>query len=210
MNTRVIPASNPDSLMVAKKILDSGGLVAFPTDTVYGLAANINNPAAIDMIFVAKKRPHDKAIPVLLAGIEDLEKVSIDIPEMALNLAAAFWPGALTLVVPKHPNLPPNLSGESTVGARVPDHDFVLSLLKVTGPLAVSSANISEELSPLDATSVLVQLGGRIHLIIDGGITSGGLPSTVVDCTGMEPKILRSGPISFEMINNSLGGRKKF
>jgi L-threonylcarbamoyladenylate synthase len=200
MKTQVLSVTSPEALSRAATILEAGGLVAFPTDTVYGMGAQVFNARAVESIYTAKGRPVEKAIPVLIAGLDDLEKVAVDIPEMALRLAAAFWPGALTLVIPKHPALPSVVSSGSTVGARVPGLAFTRQLLQLVGPLAVTSANRSSQPNPLDAGQVLIQLGGRLPFILDGGLTPGGIPSTVVDCTGLEPIVLRPGPVTFEEI----------
>jgi L-threonylcarbamoyladenylate synthase len=127
--------------------------------------------------------------------VEDLKKVCPGLPELALKLAGRFWPGPLTLVVPKHPELSEAVSASGTVGVRMPDHPVARALLRLAGPMAVTSANISGRPSPTYANEVFNQLGGRVALIIDGGKTPGGIPSTVVDCVGAEPKILRVGPI---------------
>ncbi|MDP2974583.1 MAG: L-threonylcarbamoyladenylate synthase, partial [Anaerolineales bacterium] len=147
-----------------------------------------------------KGRSTEKAIPILLGDAEDLEKVTAQASEMALRLAARFWPGPLTLVVPKHPSIPDALSPLPTVGVRVPDHPVARALLRAAGPMAVTSANLSGQASPSTAEEVLVQLVGRIALIIDGGKTPDGVPSTVVNCAGAEPQILREGPITLAQI----------
>jgi len=131
----------------------------------------------------------------LLSDLSQLSQVSPGLTVSAQRLAERFWPGALTLVVPKYPWLPENLSPLPTVGVRVPDHPFARSLLAITGPLATSSANISGEGDAINAQQVLEQLEGRIELILDGGTTPGGVPSTVVDCTQEPPLILRQGAI---------------
>jgi len=154
----------------------------------------------VESIYLAKDRPVEKAIPILIGGPEDLDKVTTEIPPIAAKLAARFWPGALTLVVPKHPDLPDVVSAASTVGVRVPDHPVARALLRVAGPMAVTSANISGEASPKTAEEVSRQLNGRIPLILDGGETPGGVPSTVVNCLGTEPVILREGPVSMKDI----------
>ncbi len=205
MNTEVLPVSSPEALQRALKILRTSGLVAFPTDTVYGLGALAFNGVAVESIYTAKGRPVEKAIPVLLGDADDLPKIVAYVPEMALTLAARFWPGPLTLVVPKHPDLPEAVSATRTVGVRVPDHAATRALLQAAGPLAATSANLSGQPSPSTAEEVLAQLGGRIPLILDGNTTPGGVPSTVVDCLGAEPKILREGPISSQEIFKSLG-----
>ena len=193
MQTKIIPISSPDALPTALKLLHAGELVAFPTDTVYGIGTLAFNAKGAAKIYAAKERPPDKALPILLADIRDFEKVAINIPKMAIKLANAFLPGALTLILPKHPDIPDAVSSLETVGVRIPDHDFTRTLLRTTGPMAVTSANISGKNSPISAEEVYTQLKGRVSLILDGGISVGGIPSTVVDCTGKEVKILREG-----------------
>jgi len=206
VKTHLLPADSPQALALAVETLRDGRPVAFPTDTVYGLGALAFEPRAVEALFVAKFRSIEKAIPVLMAETEELEKVALHVPEMARRLAARFWPGPLTLVVPKRPNLPTALSAKPTVGVRVPDHPVARALLRLSGPLAVTSANLSGQASPCTAEEVLAQLGGRIALILDGGRTPGGRPSTVVDCTVAEPLILRAGPITRQAILAALSG----
>ena len=200
MRTELLPAGEPGALVRALEILHSGGLVAFPTDTVYGLGALAFDQQAIASIYVAKDRPIEKAIPILLGDADDLDRVADAVPALARRLALRFWPGPVTVVVPKRVDLPPAVSATSTVGVRVPAHDVARALLRAAGPLAVTSANLSGRENPRSAQEVLLQLNGRIPLILDGGETPGGLPSTVVDCTGAEPVILRAGPVSLEQI----------
>lgn len=152
----------------------------------------------------AKNRPNEKAIPVLLSDVNKLDKVSSHVPATALKLASRFWPGPLTLVVPKNPTVPDSVSANDTVGVRIPDNAITRTLLRSAGPMAVTSANISGGKNPTTAEEVFDQLNGRIELILDGGRTAGGVASTVVDCTHMEPAILRVGPISLEEINSVL------
>jgi len=204
METKIIPAS-PESLRLACDILQAGGLVAFPTDTVYGVGALAFDGPTVKSIYVAKDRPAEKAIPVLIGDPDDLAKVSLEVPEMAAKLAAHFWPGPLTLVVPKHPDLPESISAIATLGVRIPNHPVAVALLRLAGPMAVTSANLSGRPSPSTAQEVFTQLGGRIALILDGGTTPGGVPSTVVDCTSSEPKILREGPVSNNELRSVLG-----
>ncbi|MCJ7432500.1 MAG: L-threonylcarbamoyladenylate synthase [Anaerolineales bacterium] len=196
MNTCVIPADSNLAIQEALKVLREGGLVAFPTDTVYGLGALAFNGKAVESIYIAKDRPVERAIPILLGDLDDLPKVTSSLPPMAAKLASRFWPGPLTLVVPKNPNLPEAVSATATVAVRVPDHEVARALLREAGPMAVTSANISGQSSPVTAGEVFAQLGGRIELIINGGKTPGGKPSTLVDGTGNKPIILRDGPIS--------------
>ncbi|MEP7136893.1 MAG: L-threonylcarbamoyladenylate synthase [Chloroflexota bacterium] len=201
--TILLPA-NAEALQAALKVLKNGGLVAFPTDTVYGVGALAFDGKAVESIYIAKDRPIEKAIPVLIADAADMEKVGTNIPDIAHQLAARFFPGPLTCIIPKQPTLPESVSATETVGVRVPDHEVARALLRAAGPMAVTSANISGQPSPSTAQEVLAQLGGRIDLIIDGGTTPGGVPSTLVDCTGNELKILREGPISLQEIRQKL------
>ncbi len=205
METQILSTEDPQALHRAVEVLHSGGLVAFPTDTVYGVAALLHDSAAIDRLYEAKDRESSKAIAVLVGEAEQLSTVALELTECARRLAGRFWPGALTLIVPRHPSLPKNLSPLPTVGVRMPDHPFARTLLRESGPLATTSANLSGRPSPNTAGEVLAQLGGRIELVIDGGTCPGGIPSTVVDCTTSEPKILRLGAISEEEIFSILG-----
>lgn len=200
MQTRLIDTGNSDAIAAALEVLSQGGLVAFPTDTVYGLAADIHNTEGIERLYEAKSRSASKAIAVLLAEVEQLSLLTPGLTRTAQQLASQFWPGALTLVVPKREDLPANLSPLPTVGVRMPDHPFARALMRVTGPLATSSANISGETNTLTSQQVLEQLDGRIELILDGGPVPGGVPSTVVDCTQEPPKILRQGALEAKAI----------
>lgn len=201
MNTQILPAIQ---IQAALEILQTGGIVAFPTDTVYGVGALAFDNAAIESIYTAKDRPIEKAIPILIGDLSDLEKVAEDIPDMALHFAARFWPGPLTCIVPKKQTLPPAVSATSTVAVRIPDHPDARALLRAAGPMAVTSANLSGQPSPSTALDVYQQLNGRIPLILDGGKTPGGVPSTLVDCTGDEPVVLREGPISLDKLRSLL------
>lgn len=204
MRTEVLVASSSDTIPHALEILKKGGLVAFPTDTVYGVGALAFDGKAVESIYAAKDRPIEKAIPILIGDLPDLEKVGMDIPDSARKFAARFWPGPLTILVPKRGDLPEAISATETVGVRVPDHEVARALLRAAGPMAVTSANISGAQSPVTAQEVYEQLGGRIALIIDGGRTPGGVPSTLVDCTSPELKILREGPISLKDLHSAL------
>ncbi len=203
MKTEIILPS-PEAIQRALAVLQGGGLVAFPTDTVYGVGALAFDGKAVESIYFAKVRPIEKAIPVLIADAADMEKVGTDIPDIAYRLASRFWPGPLTCLIPKQPSLPETVSATATVGVRVPDHDVARTLLRAAGPMAVTSANISGQASPSTAEEVSAQLSGRIALIIDGGKPPGGVPSTLVDCTQDELKIIREGPITIEEITRKL------
>lgn len=194
--TIILSTHDPGAIQKAKEIIKLGGTIAFPTDTVYGLAVDVFNNIAIREIYAIKERSTLKALPVLIASMAQLETLVSEMDEKARILAKAYWPGPLTLILPKVPGLPELLSPYPTIGIRMPDYPFTLDLLEATGPLATTSANISGESNPVTAQDVLEQLGGRIDLLLDGGETPGATPSTVVDTTEPEIKILREGPIS--------------
>jgi L-threonylcarbamoyladenylate synthase len=183
----------PTQLDRAAQLLREQRLVAFPTDTVYGLGTLACDGATVLKLYIAKERPPEKAIPILIADIADLDQVALDVPPLAYRLMETFWPGALTIVVPKQPHIPIEVSTTNTVAVRMPDLDLARDLMRLTGPLAVTSANRSAGPNPRTAQEVLDQLGGRIDAIVDGGETPGGVPSTVVDCTQATPVILREG-----------------
>jgi len=204
MKTEVLSASDPNAMRHAADVLRHNGLVAFPTDTVYGVGALAFKAEAVQRLYVVKGRATDKAIAVLVARTADLPKVAQELTPSAQRLARDFWPGPLTLVVPKHPDLPAAVSALPTVGVRFPDHPVARRLLELTGPLAVTSANRSGEPNALTAEEVLAHLSGRVDLLIDGGRAPGGIPSTVVDCTGLAPMILRQGPVSAAEIEATL------
>ena len=200
MKTEIISTEYPNALPRALEILKEGGLVAFPTDTVYGIGSMAFDQVAIESIYLAKNRPIEKAIPILIADADELDKIARVVSALVRRLAYRFWPGPLTLVLPKQGNLPAAVSATPTVGVRVPDHEIARALFRVAGPMAVTSANLSGRENPRTAEEVLRQLNGRIPLILDGGKSLGGTPSTVVDVTGNEPILLREGPITLEQI----------
>ena len=196
MKTEILRADHPVAMRHAADILKHGGLVAFPTDTVYGLATLPFKVEYVERLYTAKGRNSERAIAILLGDLSQISQVTPEMGKMAMKLARRFWPGPLTLIVPRLAQLPSVLSSNLTIGVRIPDHPVALSLLKLIGPLAVTSANLSGKENANTAQQVLDQLDGRIHLILDGGQTPGGVPSTVADCTGLETLILREGPIS--------------
>ena len=204
MQTLLLPITDSNSLAHALDVLSGGGLVAFPTDTVYGLGAMAFDANAVSKIYMAKGRGQEKAIPILISDVDQIHRVSSGVTEYAVKLGKKFWPGPLTIVVPRHPTIPDVVSPLKTVGVRIPNLNVTRELLRLTGPLAVTSANLSGQTSPSTAKGVNAQLNGRIPLILDGGVTPGGIPSTVVDCTGEEPVVVREGPISFEEIMAAL------
>ena len=200
MKTEILSARDPQAVRYAADVLRHDGLVAFPTDTVYGVGALVFHEAAVERLYTVKGRSTDKAIAVLVGQPDDLANIAGSLTQSAQQIARRLWPGSLTLVVDRHPNLPRAVSTLPTVGVRQPDHPVVHQLLALTGPLAVTSANRSGEPNTLTAQEVLAQLDGRIDLVLDGGRVDGGVPSTVVDVTGREPVILRAGPVSVEQI----------
>ncbi len=176
------------------KILREGGVIAFPTDTVYGLGADAFNPEAVARIYEIKNRPETMPFPLLIADISQLTTVAEPTSEIAWFLARRFWPGGLTLVLPKRVSLPSYLAEGSTVGVRIPNHPICLALINPLGrPIIGTSANLSGKASSLTAYEVKQQLGDKIDLIIDGGKCPGGNESTVVDISSGVPVILRHG-----------------
>ena len=200
MKTQVISATHPEAIALACEVIRSGGLIAFPTDTLYGLGCDPHLPTALQQIYAAKGRSASKAIPVLISRADQLESLVSGLPEQSTRLMERWWPGALTLVLPKNPDLPPDLTPYPGLAVRMPDHPVALSLLDQTGPLAVTSANLSDHENPQDAQGVLAQLVGLVDLILDGGKLLGGQASTIIDCQGSEPKLLREGPIPFSAV----------
>jgi L-threonylcarbamoyladenylate synthase len=201
VKTRVLTAdsTNIEGVVAeAVRLLREGRLVAFPTDTVYGVGAHAFQVRAVARLYQAKMRPRDKAIPLLLARAADLALVAAHIPPTASGLIARFWPGGLTLVLPKSQAVPAIVSASGpTVAVRVPNHPLTLALIAaLEAPLAATSANLAADPSPLTAAEVVRGLGGRIDLIIDGGRCPGGVPSTVLDLTTDPPLILRRGAIT--------------
>jgi L-threonylcarbamoyladenylate synthase len=195
------------ALMAAAEIVRSGGLVAFPTETVYGLGANAFDPLAVRGIFDAKGRPAVNPLIVHVANEVMLRLVIDNWTEKAAALANRFWPGPLTFVLAKTSNVPSVVTGGgATVAVRMPQHPVALGLIRAAGvPLAAPSANRSSELSPTRAEHVLEGLSGRIDLILDGGPTLNGIESTVIDLTSALPVLLRPGPISVAAIEAVVG-----
>ncbi len=199
-NTLVLPINDPKALLLSQEYVQAGKLIVFPTDTLYGLACAPTNPAALRDIYAAKGRSTLKALPVLIGALEQLDQLVEHIPPQARRLMERFWPGALTLVLPKQANLPSELTPYPGLAVRMPNHPFALELLQALGPLAVTSANLSDQTNPQTAQEVFAQLTGRVDLILDGGKLKIGQASTIIDCTGGEPMLLRAGPIPFETL----------
>jgi L-threonylcarbamoyladenylate synthase len=194
----------------AAQALRAGELVAFPTETVYGLGADARNPAALAKIFAAKGRPADHPLIVHLPDATHLAQWAIDIPASAHALAAAFWPGPLTLILKRHPAVPDLVTGgQDTVGLRVPNHPVALALLREFGGefgngIAAPSANKFGRISPTTAAHVQEELGDAVTMILDGGPCAVGIESTIVDMTSATPRILRPGAISADTLRQQL------
>jgi L-threonylcarbamoyladenylate synthase len=191
----------------AAALLRQGELVAFPTETVYGLGADAANPAAVAKIFVAKDRPADHPLIVHLPGDGHLDKWAREIPDVAFELAEAFWPGPLTLILKRGPNVWDVVTGgQDTVGLRVPGHPMALELLReFNGGIAAPSANRFGRISPTTAQHVHDELGDAVSMVLDGGPCRVGIESTILDLSGAQPTILRPGVIGREAIAQVLG-----
>jgi len=195
-------APDPASIGRAAAVLRNGGIAAVPTDTLYGLAADPFNPAAVSRLFTIKERETGKAIPLVAASIEQVRARFGPLPPLAERLAARLWPGPLTLVV----HAPPSIAYEvteagRTVGIRVPAHDVTRALCEAVGaPLTATSANISGRPATADPSVVASELGARIDLLVDAGTTAGGPPSTIVDVTGSELRLVRAGAIAWHAV----------
>lgn len=185
--------------------IQRGRLVVLPTDTVYGLAADAFDPDAVARLLAAKGRGREMPPPVLVSTAPTLDALATRVPDYARALTAAFWPGPLTLVCHDQPSLRWDL-GEThgTVAVRMPDHDLAREILDRTGPLAVSSANLTGSPAATDAASALEMLGDRVAVIVDGGATAGAVPSTIVDVTGDLPRLLRLGMITVAQLDEAM------
>jgi L-threonylcarbamoyladenylate synthase len=201
INTDFISLNHPKAIQRALEVIKSGGVIAFPTDTVYGIGVSAYQEEAITKIYQVKERSQLKAIPILISDAEVLEQITTEILPSTKKIINHFWPGPLTLVLPKQSALPNNLSQDNSIGVRIPDDNLTRALLRQSGPLAATSANLSGQPSAQTAFQVLEHLGGKIDLVLDGGPTRGGEASTVVDLSGEQPKIMREGPITLTEIN---------
>ncbi len=204
MNT-IIKTSSEEAFQQAGDILKNGGIVAFPTDTVYGLGAVFSNTEAVLKVFEAKGRDEGKPLSVLVSDISQVEQLAAEIPEKATRLMKAFWPGALTIILRKKENVPDVVTaGKDTIGIRMPDlPDAVEVIRNAESPLAAPSANEAGKRSSVTAEDVKEDLFGKIDMIVDGGACPVGVSSTIVDLTGPEPIILREGVITKTMIDET-------
>jgi L-threonylcarbamoyladenylate synthase len=203
--SRVVP-DDASGRARAIEALRDGGIVAIPTDTVYGLAAAMDAPGGIERLFAVKDRPTDRAIAVLLADVDQAEELGA-LPPAGRWLAERFWPGGLTLVIRQHAGRPLRAEltgGRPTIGVRVPAHDAPRTIARALGPLPTTSANVSGEPELVNAAAIDARFGPRLDLILDGGPARGGRASTVVDVSGEAPRILREGAIDTELIEARL------
>ena len=190
-----------DVCLEAVKFLKSGGIVAIPTDTVYGLGADPFNPRAVQNLYTVKGRPDGKPIPLVLGSVADIHRVAQNLPCFFFHLTDRFWPGGLTIVVEGKDLLPVLTAGGSTIGVRIPDNPLLLQILQAFGgPMAITSANLSGEPPATSAEEIGEELASRIDMIVDGGKTPGPIPSTVYDISVSPPVIRRHGVISEEIL----------
>jgi len=204
-----VDAKKPEitKMRIAADAIRRGGLVAFPTETVYGLGADAFNPKAVKKIFVAKNRPPDNPIIVHVANKEDIYRLASEVPNSAEKLMSEFWPGPLTLIL-KRSRLVPDITvvGLDTIAVRMPDNRIALALIRESGtPIAAPSANLAGKPSPTEAQHVINDLAGRIDIVLDAGPTKIGVESTVVDMTAHTPLILRPGGTPYEKLKKVLG-----
>lgn len=203
---RVIAANDAAAVDEAARVLREGGLVVFPTDTVYGVGAAVDRPDAVARLYVAKGRPLDRPIPVLIADLDQLERLARDVNDAVLRLARRFWPGALTIVVPAQPWLPVEIVRDTgAVGLRMPDHPVALAIIRAAGgAVATTSANRSGEREACTVEEAVAALGETVDLYVDGERTPGGIPSTVVALEDGEIRILRRGALDPALVEQAL------
>lgn len=196
-----VPDDRGEGLRAAAAAIARGELVVLPTDTVYGVAADAFTPRAVDALLLAKNRGREMPVPVLVGSLQTLEGVVDALPALGRELAEAFWPGALTLVARHTPGLAWDLGdSRGTVAVRMPLHPVALELLATTGPLAVSSANLTGDAPARDVGEAMAQLGDTVAVYLDGGPSPGDAPSTIVDVTGEVPRVLRAGALPLDRL----------
>lgn len=204
METKIVKGL--DGILEASEIIKNGGVVVFPTETVYGLGANAFNEKAVKKIFVAKGRPQDNPLIVHISSLDDVSKIAESVPELFYRLAKEFMPGPITIILKKSRSIPDIVTaGGDTVGIRMPNNEISRELIKNSFPLAAPSANKSKHISPTTAQHVYDDLKGEVPLILDGGECKIGIESTVLDLTTEIPTILRPGAITLEMLQEIIG-----
>jgi L-threonylcarbamoyladenylate synthase len=202
METKLLNADTPGAIEEAADLLKQGHIIAFPTDTLYGVGVDPFNSAAIEQLYQVKERVADKGIPILLADISDLEKVAQDISNLAQSLIEQYWPGPLTLIVPRHPRLPAMLSPNEGIAVRIPDHAISRAFIRAAGGIvATSSANHSGEQPARNAAEAYRVMNGQISAVLDGGSVQHGQGSTVLDCMSDPPQVLREGPVTVKNLS---------
>ena len=204
--TRFVEINKEKQIKKAVSILREGGVIAYPTDTIYGLGASMANIPAIERIFQVKGRPKGMALPLLVADYAQIEQIVISIPPSARRLISEFLPGALTIILPKSDIVPDIITaGGKTVAFRIPNNPVALALIEGLGkPIVGTSANLSGHPSPLTAGEVKKQIGDKIDMLIDGGRCPGGIESTIVDLSGEKPIVQRQGAITVEKLRKIL------
>ncbi|HSH05425.1 MAG TPA: L-threonylcarbamoyladenylate synthase [Anaerolineae bacterium] len=196
MNTNLLSTTNPNAITIAAQQLKNGHPIIFPTDTVYGIGVLATSTTAVQQLYTIKARDLDKGIPLLIADIDTLDEIAHSIPESAQILIENFWPGPLTLIVPKQAHLPSNLTPNNAVAVRIPDHDVSRQIIRAAGGVvATTSANLSGHPPALTAQDALGPFTGRVAAIIDDGPSPQTAASTIIDCTQHPPRLLRPGPI---------------
>ena len=207
MKTRVFTDNSPENIAAAADIIRTGGLLGIPTETVYGLGANALNEEAVLHIFEAKGRPQDNPLIIHVPDESWLERYCTDVPESAYALAAAFWPGPLTMILPRRSIVPLRTTGGlETVGVRCPDHPVTLAVIRAAGvPIAAPSGNLSGRPSPTSAADMLEDMDGRIDAVFDGGPCGVGVESSILDLTVTPPRLLRAGGLPLEAQQSVLG-----
>lgn len=200
MQTQFLTADQPKALEQAAALLKRGQIVIFPTDTLYGIGVNAYQSVAIDQLYEVKERSLDKGIPVLISDWEMVEKVAADVPPIAYAAMSRFWPGPLTLILPKQPHLSANISPDETVAVRLPNHWLTRQLIQLAGgAVATSSANLSGQAPAGTAQEAFDIFSGRVAAVLDGGPVTYGIGSTILDCTVSPPQIVRPGPIADQL-----------
>ncbi len=204
--TEILPAESHQAIRLARRLLREGEVIAFPTDTVYGVGTNAFQAWSVRRVFALKQRPPDKALPVFIYQVDDLNQVARNVPNRAWLLLQKLWPGPLTVVLPKNPHLPAAVTGgQDTIAVRIPNHPLCLELVVGFGrPLAVTSANLSGRPTPPTAQGVAAQLGPGLPLVLDGGPSPTSRPSTVIDLSVDPPRLLRQGDLEPEILREYL------
>lgn len=199
--TQLLPANLPGTIPQAAAEARAGNLIVMPTDTLYGLACDAFNPEAVRAIYAAKQRPFNKSIPILLADSSDLQRVARIVSPVAQLFINHYWPGPLTILLPKHPDLPAEISDNDSVAVRIPNNRVARDIIRAAGgALAVTSANLSGQEPAQTAVAARDQLAGWVAVVVDDGPSPHAAASTILDCTGQELKVLREGPISTQLL----------